>query len=166
VKQSHKVSEPLNVDNPAQYMKTKNVVLAGIVGTSFMTLFSYIVSVRKRKNFKEPELLTDLGARLIKPADKSTLYPAGWATHYATGIGISLACQRLFPISETRLIIKNGVIIGIVTGLAGALVWKSVFNLHPDPPHVDFKRFYRHLLFAHLVFGLTMTISLRCISKR
>jgi hypothetical protein len=38
-------------------MKANKIIVSGLAATSLMTLFSYIVSACKEKNFKEPQLL-------------------------------------------------------------------------------------------------------------
>jgi len=41
-----------------------NVLSAALVGTSFMTAFSYVISEKEKKFFKEPELLNLLLKRI------------------------------------------------------------------------------------------------------
>jgi len=33
--------------------------------------------------------------------------------------------------------------------------------LHPDPPRIDFKRFYAHLVLAHVVYSVAATMTSR-----
>ncbi|HEY0067349.1 MAG TPA: hypothetical protein VGB46_08300 [Flavisolibacter sp.] len=61
-----------------------NTVTRGLAATSLMTLFSYLVSEYRRKNFREPELLGDM----VQPAveKKELAQPAGWGIHYGFGL--------------------------------------------------------------------------------
>lgn len=65
--------------------RVSNIIKAGIAGTSCMTLFSYITSEKKNRNFKEPKLLDKLINRLTS-LDKTSTIVAGWVTHYTIGI--------------------------------------------------------------------------------
>ena len=46
-------------------MKTGNVLLAAAAGTAAMTLFSYLVSRKKNKDFREPRLLGKMVYRAV-----------------------------------------------------------------------------------------------------
>lgn len=140
-------------------MKITRTVGAGIAGTTLMTLFSYLASAYSRKNFKEPELLAVLTKRLL-PAEYKPLHtPAGWAIHYGMGTSLSLLYEKILSHNNSRRSTGNGLLLGFASGLAGILIWKAVFSLHPLPPKTDFKRFYTQLLLAHLVFAVTTLLS-------
>jgi hypothetical protein len=47
-------------------MPTSTILIPAMVGTSGMTLFSYLVSEAKHENFREPEVLRQLIKRLPK----------------------------------------------------------------------------------------------------
>lgn len=55
--------------------------------------------------------------------------------------------------------LKSGLILGGLSGLTGILIWKLAFKIHPDSPRIDFKKFYVQLLFAHIVYGVSVTIT-------
>jgi hypothetical protein len=54
-----------------------------------------------------------------------------------------------------------GVVLGSASGFFGAEVWRQILKLHPNPPRVDFKNYYKQLIFAHVVFGVFCTGWLR-----
>lgn len=136
-------------------MKANKILLAGVTGTTMMTLFSYIVSNAKDRNFKEPELL----AALLKDVlpDKRLALPAGWSTHYSMGISWAVVFQFLFEKTTIKPDIKTGLVLGVLSGLTGIIVWRLAFKMHCKPPKIDFKKFYGHLLLAHLVYSITVT---------
>jgi hypothetical protein len=142
-------------------MKPGKIILASIAGTSAMTVFSYIVSARKKKNFREPELLSAIMEEPGITKKEVNFLPAGWAAHYTAGMLFVLAYNRLFNLADIRVRLKNGILLGGISGLIGALTWKLVFTLHPDPPVTDYKSFYRHLVIAHIIFGATVILAMR-----
>lgn len=136
-------------------MKLLKIALAGISGTTLMTLFSYVLSIKKKKQFKEPEILN----KLLKRADLNldTIHkkdPPGWVLHYLAGLSFSLAYDSIWRKTGVTPTMANSLIMGTINGLFGILVWKAVFKLHPNPPNIHFSHFYRQLLIAHVIFGL------------
>jgi hypothetical protein len=63
----------------------KNIA-AAVLGTSAMTLSSYVVSYIKDNNFKEPEILGKLIKRLLPSLKKGPGQIAGWTLHYLVGL--------------------------------------------------------------------------------
>ncbi|MBK0378487.1 hypothetical protein [Mucilaginibacter segetis] len=51
-------------------MKSKEVIISGVTVTSFMTLFSYLVSLADGENFSEPERLGQMSGRFLPKLDK------------------------------------------------------------------------------------------------
>lgn len=141
-----------------------SALLAGIVGTSVMTAFSYFVSNRKGKYFKEPQLLNDLvygRVKVILDTMKKGRQPlTGFLGHYATGILFSVCYQLLWRKKQKDRALGNGLGFGLTFGLLGITVWKTVFKLHPKPPAgVDLDNFLTHLIVAHLVYGEAVAIT-------
>jgi hypothetical protein len=145
-------------------MKTeeiRNVIAAGLVGTSAMTIFSYLVSEKKDKNFKEPELLGKMVNRLIPGMDKEGSEAAGWAMHYAVGIFFAALYYSILKKAGSNPAMIKGLLYGGITGLPAIIVWHSVFKAHPSPPKIPYGKYYKHLLLAHLVFGAFTFLQLR-----
>lgn len=142
-------------------MKTNKIILSGLTATSLMTLFSYLVSGSEEKNFKEPELLAALEKKALPEEAKEFAAVAGWATHYTIGIFWAGVYKYLWQKTRIEPTVKSGLVLGGLSGLTGVLIWKATFNIHPNPPRIDFKKFYIQLLIAHLIFGLAVTITAR-----
>lgn len=136
-------------------MKTGKIVLAAIAGTTAMTVFSYIVSRKKNKDFREPALLGKMVYRAIPGISKKTAKICGWALHYTTGFTFALVYEELLKNNIIKKSMVDDTIVGIVNGLAASLIWKATFSLHPDPPEIHFNDYYKHLVLAHLVFAIT-----------
>jgi hypothetical protein len=142
-------------------MNAKKVIAGTFIGTSGMTLFSYIVSEIEQNNFKEPELLAMLGHRLATGTDKNLLRVAGWQLHYAVALAFVSSYDLLWRKTKLKPTPGAGLVLGGISGIIGALVWKIVFNILPNPPRIKFKKYYLQLVAAHLIFGLFSTFGYR-----
>jgi hypothetical protein len=134
-------------------MVIRPIIKSTFAGTSAMTLFSYLVSEKKEENFREPLVLADLLSRLSSKLRKSDATVDGWALHYIAGLGFSIAYHQLWKSGKVKPGIFSGSLLGAASGLIGIMVWKGVFKLHPNPPAKNLKKYFRHLMLAHVVFG-------------
>lgn len=137
------------------------ILLTGIAGTTGMTLFSYLVSRKQNKQFREPQLLQALLHRNEQKANATnkTVPVTGFVLHYGMGAVFS-SCYHLFwkkHIHTNPLI--NGVGFGLSCAIAGLSVWKAAYKIHPNPPANDFSSYMKHLVVAHTVFGLGLTLT-------
>ena len=140
-------------------MKASKILLAGLTGTSLMTLFSYLVSAYKEENFKEPQLLAALEKNALPVSEKKLALPAGWSTHYSIGILWAVVYEYLWQNTNIKPTVKTGLVLGCLSGLTGILIWKMAFKIHPGPPRINFGNFYAHLLLAHLIYSLSVTMT-------
>ncbi|NNU33150.1 hypothetical protein HK413_01290 [Mucilaginibacter sp. S1162] len=89
-------------------MKAKDVLTAGITGTTFMTLFSYLVSAADDENYSEPERPGQLVDRLLPTLSKEQCQTPGWLGHYGVGLLFSLVYvelwRRRWPVSSIKTI--------------------------------------------------------------
>lgn len=136
-------------------MKTGNVLLAAAAGTAAMTGFSYFLSAKKDKEFKEPKLLGKMVNRAFPSIGKTSAELTGWMLHASMGLMFTIVYQQLIKELHFRRNLPNDIFIGVVNGVAGIIIWKLTFSLHPDPPKIHFSRFYGHLILAHIIFSTT-----------
>lgn len=139
-------------------MDRDKILLSGITGTSAMTLFSYWVSASKNKNFSEPETLSQMMKRLPPGITKTQAGIGGWCTHYAIGIVFAMVFNEVWKVSKTKPSIPSGALLGALSGLAGIAAWQIAFAVHPNPPAKNLKKYFGHLLIAHIVFGIFSAI--------
>ncbi|HEX8041227.1 MAG TPA: hypothetical protein VF490_18895 [Chryseosolibacter sp.] len=143
----------------AHYIDLRNALVSGIAGTTAMTAFSYLVSQKQEKYFKEPEILNDLLYRLLGGAKRNRKSLPGFLGHYATGILFSTVynvfAKKMRPLPSTA----GGLASGLAFGLLGIGIWKTVFSLHPRPPKIDLNSFLGHLIVAHVIFGETVAVT-------
>ncbi|HSN59430.1 MAG TPA: hypothetical protein VLR49_00740 [Ferruginibacter sp.] len=135
-------------------MQTGKILSSAIVGTSAMTLFSYLVSESENKNFREPEVLGQLIKRLPISCSKETAQIAGWSIHYAVGLLFLVIYDELWRQKNINPSFTSGALLGAASGVAGITGWKGTFELHPNPPAKNLTKFFGHLLLAHIVFGV------------
>lgn len=140
-------------------MEAPKIITADIVATSCMTLFSHVVSELKGKQFNEAEILSELLNR-VSPLTKQQTRVAGWTSHYAIGLVFAALYVQYLKIAGKRPNVINGSVFGALSGLGGALVWKAFFRMHPNPPDVDLKSFYKQLVLAHVVFGAAAALAI------
>lgn len=136
----------------------KKIIIAAIAGTTFMTLFSEIVSKLDGNEYNEAEILGKLLDR-ISPLDKDRAKIAGSIGHYGVGVVFAGLYNLYLSKSRSRPTIVNGFIFGALSGLAGAAVWHTTFKAHPNPPGVYLKNFYKQLIVAHAIFGVAASLT-------
>jgi len=147
-------------------MKAEDIILPGITGTTFMTIFSQVVGEIEDENFSEPDLLAQLYHRLQPGKTEANAKTAGWVGHYAVGTMFSAAFNALWVNKLVKASGKNGVWLGAVSGALAIAVWKNTFKMHPLPPGINFKKYYTQLFFAHIVFALFATAAYQQIKKK
>ncbi|HSD07989.1 hypothetical protein [Flavobacterium sp.] len=135
------------------------ILIASIVATSAMTLFSYAVSESFRELYKEPVLLTFILKSInIEVSDKSKKIIA-WLLHYAIGFGFVLAYHFLWSHNILTISIVNAFLLGAISGIIGIIGWVIMFKVSNFKPSIDFKGYYLQLFFAHVIFGLVATFT-------
>lgn len=140
-------------------MELYKILISGLVATSVMTLFSYLVSHFKSNQFREPELLNSLISRSeiikLKPSKNHFL---GWLIHYIIGWGFVVIFHLIWTYSELPVGIVSGSLFGFLAGIIGIFGWKMMFRLNQNPPEIDFGQFYFQLIIAHILFGISAAV--------
>lgn len=136
-------------------MKTlSKIVIAGIAGTTFMTLYSYYRSNKEGQQYREPVLLNKLINRSHALPNKiNDNHPAGWVTHYAIGVLFVAAYYLFWKKSLHYPTPVRTAIIGSVSGVVAVIAWKVMFITNPNPPANNRMGYYRVLFVAHIVFS-------------
>ncbi|WP_294820240.1 hypothetical protein [uncultured Flavobacterium sp.] len=132
------------------------IILAGVVGTTFMTLYSYIISKREKQEFTEPVLLNKLMATSenLPEIDNDKKHPAGWLAHYGVGVLFVTCYWFLWRRSLRSPGIVKGLLVGAASGVVAIISWKLMFAANDNPPKNDRYRYYRQLFIAHLIFSI------------
>jgi hypothetical protein len=145
-------------------MKTNEMIVASLAGTTLMTGFSELMSEVKGSNYNEAEILGELLNR-ITPLRKTQARLAGWLAHYGVGVVFAAMYDLYLKQTNSKANVVNGSLYGFLSGLAGVGIWKATFKMHPNPPGVDLKTYYPQLVLAHVIFGLVTASAYQAIKK-
>ena len=146
--------------------KVEKTLISGFTGTTFMTAASALMSLLPHENFKEPEHLATMIGRLAPFLSKESKVLSGWAAHYGMGFVFAAVYVELWESRKIEHTIKNGIILGVLSGLLGLLIWKGTFKVHPLPPNIRYLDFYLQRIPAHVVFAVFTTIAYRMIKTK
>lgn len=131
-----------------------------------MTLFSYGVSAADKENYSEPERLGQLARRLLPVINKRENQVIGWSAHYGVGLLFATAYAKLWENRKLKPTFINNFMLGAVSGLAAAAIWKATFKLHPLPPAMSFDKYYLQLIPAHIVFAVAAGLGYALLQRR
>ena len=136
-------------------MKVSKIIIAGIVGTTAMTLYSYIISRKERQQYVEPVLLNKLidGSENLPDIEDKKAHPAGWLAHYGIGILFVIAYSIVWRHALKSPGPVKALIIGALSGVIAIGAWKSMFAANANPPHNNRYGYYKQLFYAHLIFS-------------
>ena len=143
----------------------QKTVLTGFMGTNLMTASSALMSAVFGENFREPDHLATMIGRLAPSLSKHAKVIAGWGAHYAMGLVFAAIYVELWETNKIKHSIKNGILLGIISGVLGFLIWKGTFKAHPLPPWLNYNHYYLQRIPAHVVFAIAATITYRLIEK-
>jgi hypothetical protein len=139
--------------------------ITGIGGTTVMTASSYLMSLLADENFREPEHLEVLIGRLAPHLSKKAKVLAGWGAHFAMGFVFASVYVELWESKKVKHNLRNGLLLGLISGVLGFLIWKATFKVHPLTPWINFDHYYLQRIPAHVVFAVGATITYRLLAK-
>lgn len=134
------------------------LLVVSITATSAMTLFSYAMSRKFRKLYKEPVLLSYV-LRILKieiPTRSEDTY--GWLLHYLIGFVFVLIYHFLWVRDILPISILSTLLLGVASGIVGIVSWMLIFKMTNYQPQIDFKGYYIQLFFAHIIFAIVATV--------
>ncbi len=136
-------------------MDILRIMIGALVGTTMMTIFSYLISVGFQKLYKEPVLLKYLLLKSGASLTKKETAAGGWILHYAIGIFFIATYHFLWKLDCIALTWLNGLFLGIASGIVGVLGWFIMFKISNFKSDIGFTGYYIQLLFAHIIFALS-----------
>ena len=150
-------------------MKTvEKIIIAGVVGTTFMTLYSYLQAKKENQQYVEPVMINKLidNSKNLPSLEDEELHPAGWLLHYATGIAFVSFYWLLWKKALTKPTLPKIIILGSLSGIMGILVWKYLFAQHDRPPKNYRYGYYRQLLIAHIIFTFSALPTYKVLNEK
>ena len=137
-------------------MKTaEKIIISGMAGTTFMTMYSYLKSRRENEKYVEPELLNELidNSRNLPEIENEEWHPAGWGLHYGASVAFVGTYWLLWQKALKKPTLSKILSVGALSGAAGIAVWKTLFSIHDNPPRNNRAGYYKQLFEAHIVFS-------------
>lgn len=143
------------------------IIIAGIAGTSVMTLFSYYMSKREKEQYREPELLNGLirRSKMLPSLNNVSRHPAGWLGHYLIGVAFVAGYYFIWPDALYRPDVFKILTLGIISGILGIIGWKIFFSSHDNPPRTYKHGYYRQLFIAHLIFTAVAILTYKLLES-
>ena len=132
------------------------IIVSSIVGTTVMTIFSYVVSKSFNKLYKEPILLKYVLERMqVSISDNFTLV-LGWFLHYIIGILFVVIYHFIWINGWMEISFLHSFILGLASGLVGIVAWRIMFAVSNSESKVDMNGYFFQLVIAHILFALTV----------
>lgn len=136
-------------------------ILAGIMGTLLMTLFTSLGSGITGYFLHVPSILGSMVTMNTQPSGKPSrsLYSLSWGytLHYGIGIAFAFIYAKLHIRKNTFTITySNALEFGTIAGLAAVLFWFCFLKLHPLAPRVKLNIYLLFIFLGHLIFALGM----------
>ncbi len=140
-------------------MEVLHILWSAFIATSAMTWFSYLLATLQSNEFKEPRLinvLLDRSGILSRTISKSSF--VGWIIHYLVGLILITVFDAVWIYTTIEATFWSGAVLGAIAGSLAVIGWKMMFRLSPNPPDIDFNKYYLHLVAAHVILGLTAAL--------
>lgn len=134
------------------------LILISIGATSAMTWFSYFVSKKFQKLYKEPILLSTLFSEFTMNLSVGLKRKLGWILHYLIGFLFVLGYHAIWVKDILSISLLNALLLGIISGVIGIISWVFIFKITRYHTPIDFKGYYIQLFFAHIIFALVATL--------
>mgnify|MGYP003575440096 CR=1 FL=1 len=138
------------------------IVMAGIIGTAYMTLGMYLLAAITSEHFKVVKvlgtMLTFQTTHHNGLSDRKSAIWTGIVAHYLVGIGFSVLYAWLWKKDILGMDFLQATWLGLLNGIFGAIVWRIFFALHPRPPQLPLPQYLiaialGHILFAHGIYA-------------
>lgn len=136
-------------------------IISGLTGTGLMTAGSELMSKLFKENFSEPDHLETMIARLAPGLSSKAKAIAGWGAHIAMGLVFASVFVELWETGKIKHNWRNALVLGLVSGTLGLLIWKTTFKAHPLPPWINYDKYYLQRLPAHIIFAVGATLAYR-----
>lgn len=130
------------------------IFIAGLTGTTIMTLFLYFLGKASGNNFN---VIWLLGSVFLYRKTTSTILriSVGSFFHYLTGIIYSFLFYSIWSESEVDPNFLYSLLFGVITGIIAMIVWYFLLkNKKFNTPikYYIFSNFIAHIIFAIVVF--------------
>ena len=133
------------------------IIAEGLVGTTLMTLFMYVLTYLTHRTLKVVHILGTMLTFSTSPSGQLSRRPLaieiGAAAHYTVGVLFSYCFHLLWYMGIGQPDSLHMLLFGLAFGLFGSTVWYLFFKVHPNPPKVYLRPYLFSLLPAHIIFA-------------
>ncbi len=137
-------------------MSITTFIIIALASVGVMTLFSSLWSHLANKQFREPNLLAEILTKdPISPPEEASQKAMGWTIHITLGLCFVFIYEILWESLDVQRNIFWALLFGICMGMVGIAGWWLLFRLKSYSANFDYKQFYIHIFFAHIIFSLT-----------
>lgn len=134
-------------------------ILVWLIAVVCMTVFSAVWSKISGHQFREPALLSQLLDKHVHQANLPRQgYALGWVIHFLLGIVFLGFYEVLWRLTNVERSLIWGLIFGSLLGVLGILGWKILFKAVGFSSAFNYRQYYIHIYFAHVVFSLTALV--------
>ncbi|PJJ08675.1 hypothetical protein CLU83_1961 [Flavobacterium sp. 1] len=130
------------------------ILIVSIAATSAMTLFSYVISSRYRKIYREPVLLSNLLVQMKVDLSVISKKIIGWLVHFSVGFIFVFVYHLLWLYNILDLSAVNAFYLGIASGLIGVFCWAVMLKIAKYTYSVHFKGYYFQMFISRIIFAL------------
>lgn len=131
-------------------------ILAGIIGTSVMTVYVYLIAWITGARLGVIHILASvLNERPGIDYSTKHLIVAGFV-HYLIGVLFALTYLQLVVLEVASIATVSAIIYGLLIGSLAVLVWRLTFALRGKPAEVPLKTYLLSIGSGHIVFSLTI----------
>lgn len=147
------------------------LILISIGATSAMTWFSYFISKKFQKEYKEPIILATVFSEFHFEASGGIKRKLGWMVHFFIGFLFVVGYHIILDENILPITIPSAIWLGTISGIIGIIGWMIIFKNTNYKPRIDFVGYYIQLFFAHIIFALVavflyyMTLILVIVTK-
>jgi hypothetical protein len=139
-------------------MNLLKIFIAAFSATNIMTTFSYVLSTKYKKLFKEPVMMNFIleGVGIHLKGKGNTL--GGWIAHYIIGFALVITYEAIWRYTVVPFGFVSGIILGIASGVIGIMCWRAIYltSIHED---VSRRSYYIQLFFGHILFAVAVVIA-------
>jgi len=146
---------------------TEKIIISAIIGTTFMTLYSYWRSKKEQQEYTEPVMINKLidNSENLPQLNNQDIHPAGWGLHYLTGVAFVSGYWVIWKKALKRPTLFRISLIGSLSGITGIIVWKALFMQHDNAPKNYRYGYYKQLFFAHIIFTAFALITYKSLER-
>jgi hypothetical protein len=139
-------------------MRSNKVFIPSVTATSVMTIFSFVVSTIKHRNFIEPQLLSRFIKNEFKTENQNSL-PAALLMHYGIGVAMNVLFNFLWQNFKIKSASEKIIISGSLGSLIAVISWRLIFIKMPPRSRKYYKEFYTQLIVAHFIFAIAVLLA-------